>query len=470
VDDHGYGVIHEHTIRSSVNHLEYRLFVSLPIGYSTTDTTSYPVLYALDGNETFPVLNGARRYLQAGGTVERFIIVGIGYPDSVVGYLRRRFDLTTSSDVHQDSIDRPVYLDKGDSTTKLPSGGAPVFLEMIRRDVIPFVERTYRARSDDRGLLGHSFGGLFALYTAHTAPTLFSRFAIFSPSTWWHRGRLVGQIPMTTTPAGQSMLRVFVAVGTYEDRGMRAGADSVGAILSRLYGARLQLANRKYPGNHNSYIPEAVSASLGFLYADPLRAGCMERSPGPADVVSRFLTVGGSDTTEIERFVRTGNTIWGQVFSQGISCIRYRLTINAGERISVAQIADLNPFNAGRYVTASLEPTAVQFTVDADTNRQTIDRATPAGLYVPGVLASVAQLIRTVPLKIGDSTRVQLANFRRASINVGTISRTSADTIRVWHPNVEIRVRVSDRLEILDGITIPTAGPSTRWIIVREMK
>lgn len=304
--------VEQHAIRSSVNHLDYRLFVSLPAGYSANDTTTYPVLYALDGNYSFQLIQAVSGYLQNGSAIPRIIIVGAGYPDSSNSDIRRRMDLTPSSDPKGDSLERRVYLQPGDTTSRLPSGGAPAFLETLRHDVIPLIERTYRT-SGDRALLGHSFGGLFTLYTLYTAPQLFGRYGIFSPATWWDQKRLLDQISKVKLPRGPAAARVVVAVGADEDEGMRAEADSVSALLTRVYGAQLTLMGRKNPGNHSSYFPEALSPGLAFLYESGA-SGCLKGSSSTGQLYAVFS---GPDRVATERFARNGNDVSGLVFQNG---------------------------------------------------------------------------------------------------------------------------------------------------------
>lgn len=257
----------QHDIRSSANRLEYRLFVALPWGCSDTDTTRYAVLYVLDGNDTFPLVTAMRRYLQLGGAIPKIIVVGVGYPDTSYEDTRRYMDMTPSRDPVFDSVYRRSYVRPGDTTTRLTSGGAPAFLETLRRDIIPFIDRTYHT-SSDRALLGHSFGGLFTAYALYAAPGLFTRYALFSPSTWWDNHQLLDQISNLKPRPGPTAARVFVAGGDAEPPRMRASADSVSALLTRVFGTSLTLADRRFAGTHMSYFPEALSPGLVFLYGN----------------------------------------------------------------------------------------------------------------------------------------------------------------------------------------------------------
>ena len=59
-------------------------------------------------------------------------------------------------------------------------GGASQFLEVLRQEVIPLVEGTYRCDAADRALVGSSFGGTFALHALFQAPELFRRYVTTS--------------------------------------------------------------------------------------------------------------------------------------------------------------------------------------------------------------------------------------------------------------------------------------------------
>lgn len=449
---HDYGTVHQHAIRSTANHATYHLFVSLPSGYSASDTTRYPVLYALDGNDSFPLIQAVRRFLQAGGAIPRIIIVGIGYPDSTDDDVRRQLDLTPT----------PQRLNP---TSNVVTGGAPAFLQTLRLDVIPFIDTRYRTRGD-RALVGHSYGGLFGLYVLYTAPELFARYGIFSPSTWWDQHRLLDQIAQHRPTTGQPAARVFVAVGADEDAAMRTEADSVAAILTRVYGSRLTLTNRQCSGNHVSYFPEALSPGLAFLYPDSGAAGCLGSLPIGAGQL--YVVRAEPEQVEIERFVRGSTDVWGRVFQTGGACFKYRLTLDPAGRGIAARLEQ--SLGAPRTAGAEVHASRVHFRTTEPTQERSVDALAPTALYVPLFVGALEQLVRLAPSRVGDSTRVLLANFRRAEMETGVIIRLAPDSISIWHPNFQVRVHVSDQLAILGGTTTPTGAGSvaTRWALVRQ--
>src|SRR5215510_16420973 len=62
-------------------------------------------------------------------------------------------------------------------------GGAAAFLSFMSDELVPWIDRSYRT-APLRVLVGHSLGGLFALYTIGQRPELFTGYVIMEPSAW----------------------------------------------------------------------------------------------------------------------------------------------------------------------------------------------------------------------------------------------------------------------------------------------
>jgi uncharacterized protein len=436
-----------HEVRSSVNHLNYQLFVTLPVGYSAKDTTRYPVLYVLDAPDNYWLVQIVTSFLGEGGATPRMILVGVGYPDSSSKSRRRRFDLTPTPE-------------RGTPTD--PSGGAAEFLETFRRDFIPLIETTYRTRQD-RALLGHSFGGLFAVYALFNAPELFHRYGILSPSMWWDDHRLLDELSRVRQPRIATAARAFVAAGADEDAGMRGEAASVAALLTRAFGSKLTLTSQQYPGNHQTYLPEAITPSLKFLY--PLRA-CFESLP---TVGQSYSVLSLPERVEIERFVRHGTEISGGAFQTGGPCFSYRLTSDAGGRVAAAYLEQ--NFASPRSTSVQVRGGVIHFETTDPVEKRSVDVSGPTSLFVLRFLGSIDPLVRMAPSRVGDSTLVQLSNFLRADgTSTGVVMRLSRDSVRVSHPRFDVRVHVSANLDMLGGTTkVRTPeGVVMPWVVVRS--
>ncbi len=110
--------------------------VSLPSTYNTDPHKYYPVVYMTDGywrraeHDTIHEMGDH-------GEIPQVIVVGIGYPDDYNFNVIRVRDLIVNS---------------------------PGLLSCIRSEVIPYIERNYRADSSNRTLWGSSYGGHFLFY------------------------------------------------------------------------------------------------------------------------------------------------------------------------------------------------------------------------------------------------------------------------------------------------------------------
>lgn len=153
------------------------LQVYLPVGYEKTDSTfskypnlqkktldSYPVLYLLDSDIYFGMAATISRLLQWENKSPGLIIVGISYGISEWKG-KREHD----------------YYPFPDTSLKVP-GEAYKFLEMHKKELIPYIESNFRADANNRILFGHSAGGIFTLYALFTEPRLFQGY--ISASTW----------------------------------------------------------------------------------------------------------------------------------------------------------------------------------------------------------------------------------------------------------------------------------------------
>ena len=129
---------------------------------------SLPVLYVLDGEWNHELASGIMGHFVRWGRVPDMAVVSLNN-------INRTKDFTPTLD-----------------DQRYPgSGGAEQFLEFFEGELIPQLEEAY-GFSDQRILFGHSFGGLFSLYTLKTNPQLFDGYIAVSPSVWWKDDYMFG--------------------------------------------------------------------------------------------------------------------------------------------------------------------------------------------------------------------------------------------------------------------------------------
>lgn len=258
----------QYDIRSKVNGRDYRLFVAVPPGYGEPgDTTRYRVLYVLDANEEFPLVVEAHRLLRFGGWhSEEFpdvIIVGVGYPvDQYSETMDARNDDYTPTKLLAPDTVCGAYL-------RHPSGGGAAFLRVVREEIIPFVDARYRTTAD-RGIMGHSHGGTFAMYALFEAPGMFRRFAALSPSLWWDRGVMFSYEASLARERKDLDASVFVSYGSAEVPCiMQAAPRMVDSLrVHRYRGLDVQI--HVFPDeNHMTVLPAGIARALRVLGYDP---------------------------------------------------------------------------------------------------------------------------------------------------------------------------------------------------------
>jgi predicted alpha/beta superfamily hydrolase len=239
----------QRTITSSKIGRSYDLFISLPENYYTSKQ-SYPVLYVLDGWH-FPLM----AFLQENNIYSKrmppVIIVNIGQsPASDAMNLRAR-------DFSPTPI--PQFLGGG-------GGGAAMFLEFLEHELIPFIDRTYRTNPADRGLLGHSMGGKFALYALEQRPGLFQRIVAASPALFTDDS-LFAEDARRALRALPASVRLDLSVGSDDELGFAKSTTAFARLLDELKPKGLVYRFTLYPGeNHNSVRLVSLPAGLYWVY------------------------------------------------------------------------------------------------------------------------------------------------------------------------------------------------------------
>jgi len=150
-----------------------RIAIYLPEGYDSLDGP-FKTVYFYDGQNSFTNSPYSWKFqeeitqLIANNSIQRIIGVGI-YTD-----VNRTDDLVPYYDPYVED-DWGPYKAKGDK-----------FADFVVELVIPFIEAQYKVghQSEDRALIGVSFGGLHAIYTGLTHKDSFSFVAGISPSFW----------------------------------------------------------------------------------------------------------------------------------------------------------------------------------------------------------------------------------------------------------------------------------------------
>jgi len=159
---------------------KYQLWVDVPKSYAgRSSSVKFPVVFLTDAPYAFPLVRSIRsRVGQGGQNIEDFVLVGLAPAVGEVSATSRLRDYSPSNPLLRpqrktDHYGGPAY------------GKAEHYREYLENVAIPALQSAYRIDMKRSTYIGHSYGGLFGAYALLSSPTLFSRYALSSPSLWF---------------------------------------------------------------------------------------------------------------------------------------------------------------------------------------------------------------------------------------------------------------------------------------------
>lgn len=239
------------SLTSKIINQEYDLLVHLPGNYDQQKDKTYPVLYLLDAQWDFPLVTGLYGSQYYDGFIPGLIIVGItwGGKDANPSQLRFR-DFTPAAQ------GRPAG-----------SGNAENFLRFMKEELIPFIDSKFRAKKDDRVLVGSSLGGLFTLYAMISEHTLFKRYILTSPALQWGNGIILEYEKTYARKKLPLNAKLFMAHGELEQP--EAFEQFVEELNTRNYkGLEMQTRILDNTG-HSGTKAEGYARGLQWVFARP---------------------------------------------------------------------------------------------------------------------------------------------------------------------------------------------------------
>jgi len=242
--------------------IKYKLYISLPNDYSTSDK-AYPVVYLLDADYSFAIARNIVEHLSDRKNLPKFILVGIAYENPANYKLNRTRDYT------------PIFVADGGYGAEYQkvSGGAPRFRQFLQTELLPYMQSHYRVQATSI-LAGHSFGGLFATWVALTTPSLFSGYISISPSLWYGEHYIFKVLDRYSASVQQEPAKLFLAIGSEENGGDYKMVDDLQKFAQQLEKSKPspeQLTLKILAGdNHNTLFPGAFTQGLLYLQGQKL--------------------------------------------------------------------------------------------------------------------------------------------------------------------------------------------------------
>ena len=234
---------------------DYQLIVGVPESYADEPEKKYPVLYLLDGQWDFTLVNTLTGGLRYDKVAPEFFVVGISYAGEKPDYGKLRGEDYAPTRSHPPHAEEPY------------GGDGAKFLSFLEQKVLPTIEGRYRIDASQRTLSGASLGGLFSLYALFEKPELFQSIIALSPAAGWDDRYLFAREKAFRSQHPQLKHRIWLSVGTDEWPDYMKNARDFFAQFqhSNYEGVALsvyEIAGERHAGNK----PEAYNRALRFVF------------------------------------------------------------------------------------------------------------------------------------------------------------------------------------------------------------
>lgn len=252
--------VRETTVHSARTSRDYRIQIA---AIGAQPAQGYPVLLLLDGDLMLPLAALMMQSLAFQPHYQQgILLVGIGYPGQALYNL----------DARAKDYTPPPEDEK--------SGGAAAFQRFIVQELFATIGEQYPINREKTALMGHSYGGLFALYCLFNHPHTVESYLIASPSIWWANQRILDD----ETKLQHAPALIRFSVGQYEQaadprapenpqraakKRARAMVDNLTALAQRLEQRfpKAIISTTIYAGeNHGSVIPRSIQDGIIALY------------------------------------------------------------------------------------------------------------------------------------------------------------------------------------------------------------
>jgi len=212
-----------------------------PFNYKDRPDEKFPVVYVLDpGNNLFATFGIVNYYSDMLKIMPRMIIVGI-----------------VSNDREKDYLPAP-------SKDYPTGGGADKFLRFINSELIPLVDSAYPV-SSERCIIGHSAGGLFAIYALENQPELFNSFICIDPSLWYDDQSCTRKMPDFLKKNQNIKKSIFVSLSNEKGMGVFPFIDALDTYAPE--GLKWDYIHYKSE-THNSLGFKSICAGFEMIYED----------------------------------------------------------------------------------------------------------------------------------------------------------------------------------------------------------
>jgi predicted alpha/beta superfamily hydrolase len=236
------------TLDSGVLKQKRQIEVYLPAESTKDAEARYETLYVLDGDWNTHIVVDVASFMRQVGALPPLIVVSVPNFFDEKGVNSRDHDFTPTV-----------------STEQAHSGGAADFLAFLKTELIPYVDAHYPSNRVHL-IHGHSYGGLFLIYTLLHDPNLFDGYLALDPALRWDNHALDRGLDtqLADTPTKGKAIYIAGREGpAFENMGIASAKDIFGRRAPR----DLHWKFVAYPGEtHDSLKLKATYDALRYVY------------------------------------------------------------------------------------------------------------------------------------------------------------------------------------------------------------
>ena len=256
----------EHIISSRVLNEERVITIYKPPVHPEYANVVSPVIYVLDGEFYIDYVSSMISLV-----CERFVTM----PPITVVSIHNINGLSRNRDM------LPIIAK--DSSIFKTSGGAEKFLQFIRDEVFPFVEKDQR-KTPYRVLIGHSLGGFLTMHTFLQHPDMFNAYLASDPSLWVNNNEYMKVVETTIAGIAERNKRLFFSA--MNSPNLLPNAKKLDTLLLSRKLRGLYHKFIYYPGEiHTSVFMKSYYDGLRFI----LQMDLPETNTKPGDITWSLL-------------------------------------------------------------------------------------------------------------------------------------------------------------------------------------
>jgi len=252
----------------SAENKEYEIIVTLPPNYDKSKT--YPTLYYLDAWWLEDIVKGNNTLLYRSRITQKIILVGISTKGNELQFNEQRTLDYTPNPFDQDLMKFPLTIPiepKALPIDSTNSGKSIEFRRFLKDKVFAFISENYPAHKYDKGIIGHSFGGLFAVHDAFSKAPLFQKHIIISPALWWNKSQQIYLNLDNNFKNSSNSANLFICYGEFESSSIKKFTDILLENFEEINSDRLKYHFEFYKNeDHVSILPKSIYSGINYFY------------------------------------------------------------------------------------------------------------------------------------------------------------------------------------------------------------